>query len=345
MRQSEPTRRLTHFVSASRPSRHQRKRCLGMLGAWALATCFTSTAGADPSSLPPEVGHNYGEHETPRMNAMGGAVRATSNSLTALYSNPANMAAAQLYHVGALAQIYPEAGRQSYGGAVVDSLISSTGMAGGLGGIWTLQDPDGIGREWLDLRFGLAMPLGDIFFLGVTGKYITVQQNGVGPLGFSRVSGGLKDSNIIQTMTFDAGATLRPIPQFSIAITGHNLTNLDNSLVPIMGGLGVGFATKDFGLNADAVIESGTYGSTSVRMMGGGEVLIADRVALRAGYRFDQGMVSHAVSGGAAYIDQRFSVDASFRRSVAGPSSTSILFGFSIHIEAMGLGKSSPDPY
>src|SRR5690606_26411473 len=110
----------------------------------------------------------------------------------------------------------------------------STGIAGGLGGIWTLQDPDGIGREWLDLRFGLAMPLGDIFFLGVTGKYITLQQNGVGPLGYSRVSGGLKDSNIIQTMTFDAGATLRPIPQFSIAITGHKLTNLDTSLVPIM---------------------------------------------------------------------------------------------------------------
>lgn len=346
MRQLEPTGRQASFVPSPRLSRHRRNGSFGVsAAALAFSLSFASAASADPSSLAPAVGYNYGEHETPRMTALGGAVRATSTALTALYSNPANMAAAQVYHVGAIAQIYPEAKRQSYGGGVVDSLISSTGIAGGLGGIWSLQDPDGIGREWLDLRFGLAMPLGDIFFLGVTGKYITLQQNGVGPLNYSRVSGGLQDQNIIQTMTFDAGATLRPIPQFSIAVTGHNLTNLDTSLVPIMGGLGLGFTTKDFGLSADAVIESGTYGGTSVRMMGGGEVLIVDRVALRGGYRFDQGMESHALSGGAAYVDQQFSVDASFRRSVSGPSYTSIVFGFTIHIESMGLGKSSPDPY
>lgn len=302
-------------------------------------------AFAEPSPLMPEVGHNYGEHETPRMTALGGPTRAGSNSLTALYSNPANMAAAQLYHVGAFGQIYPEARRQSYGGAIVDSLISSSGLAGGLGGVWTLQDPDGIRREWMDLRFGLAMPIGDVFFMGLTAKYITLQQNGNGPLGASEASGGLAGTNIIQTLTFDAGVTLRPIKEFSIAVTGHNLTNAETTLLPLMGGIGMAYNTGEFGLSGDASLESRTYEAARVRVNAGGEVLLADRVALRGGYRFDQGLESHAVSGGLGYVDPKYALDVALRRGVAGPGYFAVVFGFTIHIESMGLGSSSPDAY
>lgn len=279
------------------------------------------------------------------MTALGGAMRANSNSLTALYSNPANLAASQIYHVGAMAQIYPEARRQSYGGGIVDSLISSTGLAGGLGGVWTLQDPDGIRREWMDVRFGLALPLGDIFMMGLTGKYVTLQQNGNGPLGASRASGGLADSNIIQTVTFDAGVTFRPVPVFAISVTGHNLSNPETTLLPLMGGLGIGLGTSDFSLSADAVLESRTYDGSRVRVNAGGEVLLADRVALRAGYRFDSGLESHALNGGLGYVDQKYSIDASLRRGVAGPTYTAIVFGFTVHLESLGLGSSSPDAY
>lgn len=302
-------------------------------------------ASAEPSPIVPEVGHNYGEHETPRMTALGGATRSTSSSLSALYSNPANLAAAQVYHVGAFGQIYPEARRQSYGGAIVDSLISSTGLAGGLGGVWTMQDPDGIRREWMDLRFGLGMPLGDVFLLGLTGKYVTLQQNGTGPLGFSEASGGLKDTNIIQTVTFDAGATLRPTDELSIAVTGHNLTNPETTLLPLMGGVGIGYATSDFGLSADAVLESRTYEKAQARFNVGGEVLLADSFALRAGYRYEQGREAHALSGGLGYVDPRYSIDASLRRGLTEPAFWAVVFGFTVHIESMGLGSSSPDAY
>lgn len=345
MRLPEPSEEPRAFHATRTPLGRNGRLFQLRLALTAAVITLSSLGWADPSSLPPEVGHNYAEHETTRMTALGGAVRATGYSLTALYSNPANMAAAQLYHVGATAQIYPEAKRQSYGGGVVDSLISSTGMAGGLGATWTLQDPEGIDREWMDLRFGLAMPLGDIFFFGMTGKYITLQQNGVGPLGYSRASGGLEDKNIIDTITFDAGATLRPIPEFSIALTGHNLTNIDSGLLPIMGGLGIGFVTEDFGLSADAVLESEPYSKANLRIMGGGEFLAADRVAIRGGYRYDQELSSNAISGGLGYIDQRFSIDASFRRGVSGPAYTAIVFGFTVHIEAMGLGRGAPNSY
>jgi len=318
----------------------------GLLGALAgLVVSFPAVVSAEPSELSPSVGHNYGDHETPRMAAVGGATRASSNSLTSLYSNPANMAAAQLYHIGAFAQIYPEANRQSYGAAVVDSLISSSGLAGGLGGVLTIQDPDGMAREWMDVRFGLSMPLGDLFFLGLTGKYITVQQNGLGPLRHSEVSGGLQDQNILQSVTFDAGATLRPSPQFAVSLTGQNLTNPDTAILPISGGLGAAFSTADFILSADAVIESKTHAATKFRAMAGGELLIADRIAARLGYRFDQGFEGHAVSGGIGYIDQKFSLDASVRRGISGAEYWAAVFGFTIHIEAMGLGSSSPGAY
>lgn len=306
---------------------------------------FPRGASAEPATIPPEIGHNYAEHETPRMTALGGAMRASSNSLSALYSNPANMAIAEVYHVGALAQLGPEARRQSYGGAVVDSLISSTGMSGGLGAIWTMQDPDGIRREWMDARFALAVPLGEMFVVGLTGKYVTVQQNGYGPLGFSEVSGGLKESNIVQSVSFDAGVTLRPVPEFKIALTGTNLTNPETALLPLMGGIGIGFGTEDFSLSADAVLESRTYESSNLRVNGGGEILLADHVAVRGGYRFDQGIQTHAISGGLGYFDQKFSVEASVRRGVVGEIHTAIVFGFTIHIESLGLGESPPDSY
>ena len=69
---------------------------------------LASRARADASDLVPEVGYNYGEVETARSAAMGGALRALGNGVTGLYLNPANMALTRVYHLMALAQIWPE---------------------------------------------------------------------------------------------------------------------------------------------------------------------------------------------------------------------------------------------
>ena len=82
---------------------------------------LTSRARADASAIVPEVGYNYGEVETARSAAMGGALRALGNGVTGLYLNPANMALTRVYHLMALAQIWPESRRQTYGAAAVDS--------------------------------------------------------------------------------------------------------------------------------------------------------------------------------------------------------------------------------
>src|SRR5688572_17142316 len=110
----------------------------------ALSTLHAGDVRADPSELVPEVGYNYNEIETPRISATGGAVRALSSSVHSLFVNPANLTAARVYHLGAFAQIVPEARRQSYGAAAVDSLVSSARVAGGLGATYNFQDIDGI---------------------------------------------------------------------------------------------------------------------------------------------------------------------------------------------------------
>jgi hypothetical protein len=160
----------------------------------ATGSFFSPSARADESTLPPEVGWNYGEIETPRIAAMGGAMRAYSNSLSALFINPANMAATRIYHVGALAQIWPEPKRRAT--VVARSLdCFEHPPRRRSGGTWTLQDPEGLERRATDLRFALAFPFSEQFLLGVGGRYLWAERprRSRGQL----VSGGLEDGDII----------------------------------------------------------------------------------------------------------------------------------------------------
>ncbi len=318
------------------------RRALGALtGLTAGVAVLTAThvAHAEPSTLPPEVGYNYGEIETPRVTGLGGGLRALSNGTDAVFQNPANMALTRVYHVAAFAQIWPQASRQSYGAAAVDSFVSSTGLAGGIGGTWNQQDPDGVDRQYNDIRMALAMPFANTLFVGLGGRFLALSEDGRGPLEppRSRVSGGLENARILNAFTFDAGATLRPIPELSLSIVGQNLTDTGVGYAPILLGGGLGFGTKDFSAEADLVMDPVTWNETTLRANGGAEVLLADRVDVRVGYRWDQGADSHAVSAGIAYVDPKFSFDASVRQTVSGESATAVVFGFTLHVEASGL--------
>ena len=163
-------------------------------------------AYADPSSTSIEQGYELGEIQHPRSVAMGNAAQVFGGSTTAVFVNPANLPLYRVYHLEALAAFGPEARRQSYGGAIADS--STSRLAGGFGGTWSQMDPDGIKRTFADLRLSLAYPLGDRFSLGVTGRYLRVQQRvSAGPFGTSLVSDGNHDEPLIAAFTFDAGET------------------------------------------------------------------------------------------------------------------------------------------
>jgi opacity protein-like surface antigen len=310
-----------------------------------------SRAHAEASDLRPEIGYNYGEIETPRTAAMGGAMRAMSGSLEALFMNPANMAASRVYHLGAFAQIWPEANRQSYGAGIVDSVVSRTHLAGGFGGTWNLQDPDGVERRSMDLRFALAFPFSDQFFIGLGGRYLALKQDGVfggfGALDPSPASSGRRGETILKGFAFDAGATFKPSDSFAVSIVGANLNNPNNGFQPTSVGGGIGFGTPDFTVEADVLGDFTTWDKTAVRGMGGFELLIADSFPIRAGYRYDQGPDSHAASLGLGYIASEFAAEVAVRR-VLSPSEegvTAVVIGFKYHLESTGMTPDAGDTF
>jgi hypothetical protein len=319
-------------------------QCIGSCCAL-VALLAGAHAHADPSTLDPTVGYNYGEIETARIAGTAGAQRALSTSIGALFTNPANLATTRIYHAGAFAQIWPEAQRQSYGVGATDSVGSSSRVAGAAGATYNFQDTDGIDRRWTDLRFAFAYPLSDQFFFGVGGRYLWLSQSGLGPLGQSLASGGLSDQQIVRAFSFDAGATLKPIPELSLSVVGNNLSNPDNGFMPTSVGGGVGYARKVFAIDADVVADFTSWQKTRVRAMTGLDLLLADHYGVRAGYRYDAGAKSHALAFGLGYIDRSFSIDAAYRRVVSGETASAIVFGFTYHLDASGLAPTPGDTF
>jgi hypothetical protein len=294
-----------------------RESKMAALGAAACALLVTWRAKADPATTSPEQGYDLGEIQSPRALAFGGAQNALGVSTTALYNNPANLPLSRVYHFEGLATLSPEARRQSYGGAVVDS--STSRLSGGFGGTWSIMDPDGIKRTWTDLRLVLAYPLGDRISFGVTGRYLRVaQQTSSGPLGASYASDGTAKGPLFNAFSVDVGATVIPVNGFRIGVAGHNLTNPGTALAPTTVAGGIGYANEIFALEADALADFTTWSGTRGRFMLGGEVFLANHFPIRAGYRYDDGFKTHAVSGGLGYIDRKWSFEAGVRRDVAG---------------------------
>lgn len=294
----------------------------------ALLTLVPSVAFADPSSVTPEQGYDLGDMEHPRPLGMGGAQYATGTSTSALMSNPANLTMARVYHLEALAAFSPQARRQSYGAAIVDSATNR--LAAGLAGKWSMVDPDGVRRTWFDLRMALAYPLAEKLSVGLGLRYLRLEQPiSTGPLGASLVSGGTPDSPVVSAFTFDAGMTIQPTEGLKIGITGRNLTNPENGYLPTQVVGAIGYATPKFAVEGDVLTDFTTFGTPKPRAMLGGEYLIAERFPVRGGYRYDVGTNVHSLSLGFGFVDKRFSVEGGLRQDVAGQH-LATFFGFGL---------------
>jgi hypothetical protein len=306
-------------------------------GAVIFVLAFSRSVAAEPSPLPPEVGYNHGEQETPRSIALAGGLRALSNSTDAIFLNPANMAAARVYHAGGSAQIWPRAGRQSYGASAADS-ARRHGIAGGLAANWMRQDPDGVDRKGFDLRLALAAPLSEQFLVGGAVRYLSLAEDGF-PRGAdglrpSSAAAGLPGEEIVADLTFDAGLTLKPIPEVSLALVGQNLSDTGHGFLPLMFGGGIGFGTDAFSLEMDVVSDFTTYEEAALRFQGGAEILVGDNFPIRGGYSYDDALATHSLAGGFGYVSRQFSLDAGLRSAVSGPSSLAFVIGFKYHVES-----------
>jgi hypothetical protein len=273
-------------------------------------------ARAGGTTTSPEQGYDLGDIPNARAVGMGGALNALGVSTASLFLNPANMALAKVYHLEGFAAYSPQAKRQTYGFGVVDSVLNSSHVAGGVGGTWNELDPGGIDRKWTDLRGGLALPLGDHFALGATVRWLRVNQAiGTGPFGSSYASDG-SSGQLLNTVTFDAGATVSVLDGLRIALVGHNLTNPGTALAPITGAAGIGYFTPAFAIEGDGELDFTTWGKPEGRLMGGAEIFLANRYAIRAGWRYDAGTNINSPSLGLGYIDPRWSIEAGLRQDI-----------------------------
>jgi hypothetical protein len=332
-----------------------------------LAGLAPGIAAADPSPLDANVISEYGESETPRSAAMGGALRGLGSGSSGIFLNPAAMATTHVYHLEALTQYTPETHRWVVGGVVVDSITSRLAGAFSIMGIPLPMDPDGIRRTSLDLRLGLAYPITDRFIVGVTGRYLKVTQSGTAgpsyasgqnPYGFgpSLVSGGLVDpsstssppnrSALLNTATFDVGLVAKPSDSLYIAAVGQNLTYANNGFLPLLVGGGIGYGADLFSIEADGLADLSSWGvpgavKATARIMAGAEYKIAGLVPVRAGYRFDQGAKLNTLSLGSGFVGNEFAIEASVKRTVSNPGATTVFLSFAYYLESSGLTRST----
>ncbi len=294
------------------------------------------------SALPAPLVTNEAENETARSAAMGGALRAWGWGTTAVFQNPANLASRPAYHIEGVVQLTPEAARQAYGAVIMDSITNK--LAGGVSVVGSFVDPDGLDRTTLDVRVALAYPITERFIMGVGGRYIRATQLGTGPLGDSKVSGGLVDGEgrhpLLATATFDAGLTIKATEGLAISVVGQNLTFLNNGILPTTVGGGIGYSASGFTAEVDGLADLNSWGKPTARVMAGGEYLIAGSFPIRVGYRYDQGADNHSVSAGFGYITREFSIEASVRRAVEEQGPTTVVIGLAYFLESSGLVKS-----
>jgi opacity protein-like surface antigen len=323
-----------------------------LAGAAALVGAARPVA-AEPSTLTPQLAYSYGENETPRAAAFGGALRALGNGTSGVFTNPSAIAETRVYHLQALAQMSPDAGRWIFGGAIVDSVTSR--LAAGVSVVGGGADAGGADRSLIDARIAIAYPITERLFIGLGGRYARITQNGTlaeGGLGKDdKVSGGLVGSDgknrdpLVNDVTFDAAVTVKAADAVFISVVGQNLSYPDNGLLPTTLGGGVGVGTDDFSVELDGLADFNSYTDTTARIMAGGEYLVADHFPIRLGYRFDQGAAQHALSLGAGYVGTEFSVEAAVRRGLSTDGPTTIFIGLAYHLESSGLTRATTESF
>ena len=153
---------------------------------------------------------------------------------------PCEHALGPRHHLEAIGAYSPESQRYTVGLAIVDSVINTSHLSGGVAATWNEFDPSGVHRVWTDVRGGLAMPLGDYLSFGVMGRWLHVDQAvSAGPFGPSLASDGTAGGPLYNALTFDLGATAS-LGNFRLGLVGHNLTNPGTLSAPttMAGGIG-----------------------------------------------------------------------------------------------------------
>lgn len=248
-------------------------------------------------------------YEGPRLLGVAEAQRALVVGNDAIYVNPAGLALAQIYSVeiGYMDDLLGSDRRLN--ASVVDG--QSGPLAGGFAYTYTKRAPDaaegGTARlEGHRTEMVLATRIADTAAIGVTGRYVT----------FERREGeeDLPDDNF-KSFQIDAGFQWQIWQGLSIGVAGYNLTKSEDEQFPLRWGGGIGYRSEWFSLETDVRFNSA---KSKPDYSVGGEVIIANFVALRAGTTYSESADTWSISGGVGIVIDRLSIDVGYRQRLKG---------------------------
>jgi hypothetical protein len=160
-----------------------------------------------------------------------------------------------------------------------------------------------------DVGLSVSAAAGPRASFGLTAKYLRITEDGIRKL---------------DAVTFDAGATLRPMDGWAVAVVGTNLRNLSTFQAPVTLTGGVAFTgVEGLVLDVDAVLDFGKEQpgrGSHTGAMAGAEYLFSQRVAARLGGGYDPIFEHGYLTAGIGAFGELGALDAGWRQDISGDS-------------------------
>jgi hypothetical protein len=245
----------------------------------------------------------------PRMLGLSAGIGAAAGN-DGLYLNPGAIAARKRYAVEA-GLLVDRRGAETVdrfiGGSAVDSMSAPV-----TAGVSYLRAQKGIYTGNV-VHGALAGPLARNFFLGVAGKWLSVDA----------AVEGLRSSSAV---TVDAGVLWQVTDLVSLGGTGYNLVPISNdAIAPLGAGAGIAVGSdRSFQITGDWRADFDRAGETRNRYAAGAEVLLRRLVPLRAGYMFDDVLDTSWWSAGVGIVTSGVALDVGYRQSLDATSARTI---------------------
>lgn len=246
---------------------------------------------------------------------LGGALRAVATGDAGPLLNPSGISLGRAYSLEGGYQYGNSLDTHDFRISAVDS-TSAINLGGALYYAYH-HDAPGSGLSQVGHLGGatLSFPFLDKVFLGANIKYLHF-----------RDAAEATHSGV----TFDAGLTIRPLPQVSVAAVGYNLREVATAWAPLGVGGGAALLPMEGLLVAFDTVWTKVYGdperSRALHFMGGAEFTLATAAYVRAGGGRDGASTNAYVSGGVTLLSAQLgALDLGVRRDVSGETKNTIV--------------------
>jgi hypothetical protein len=269
-----------------------------------------------------------------RMLAMGGALRASSSNTSAVYLNPAAMGMAHVYHLNMKYQ-YTGLDELHNGGIVLMDSITHPIFSAGLSLDYFKSARNHSDFESWDGRIATSLNLREVFFFGVTARYLRVahdvESGSVGPNGLPAFPSN--DGMQANGFTLDVGIAAKAGSIVSLGVVASNITDTGTIYAPFQLAGGISVLLKNMWLiESDLVADFGSYSETGLEWQLGTELILREQFSLRGGFNREFHFGVNGYSLGFGYTAAKFAFDVGFRQDIEYTERFRLALGFRFFI-------------